>query len=197
MNTFLHYLARFTYAPRSAVRDLKEDPNSVRYGVWSILFISVLYSLSSLGNHFFGYRQCCWVDPLIKVPEASYWLIQTSWEIPLMFTFAILPAGIADRLTFRKAVPSSYFRLFAAMGFITFTVQFLNMWLPETIGLLIGRDFLPQIFNDLRQAIFVPWWLGLATLSVAIMADTPWVKAFLVSLVSYIPLPALVALLIR
>lgn len=197
MKAFFHYLARFTYAPRSAVRDLREDPNAVKYGVWAILFISVLYSLTSLGYHFFGYRQCCYVEPLIKIPETSYWLVQTSWEIPLMFTFAILPAGLADLLTFRKTAPSSYLRLFAAMGFITFTVQFLNMWLPETIGLLIGRDFLPQFLNDFRQAIFVPWWLGLATLSVVIMAEVPWLKGFLVSLVSFIPLPALVALLIR
>lgn len=197
MIPFFGYLAGFLYKPRSSLGKLSSDPKAVKYGVWAILLISLLYSLTSLGLHFFGYRDCCYVEPLIKVPEKSYWLIQTAWELPLMFLFAILPAGIADLLTHAQGRPSNYLRLFAAMGFITFTVQFLNMWLPETISLLIGRDFLPQIVHDIRQAIFIPWWLALTTLSVAVMAGVSHLRAFMVSFVSFLPLAALIALLIR
>lgn len=197
MKTFLTYLAGFHYRPRSSVQELYKDPNAVKYGIWSILLISVFYSFTSVGLHFFGYVECCYVEPLIKIPESSYWLIQTSWEIPLMFAFSILPAGIADLLTYTKSRPSNFLQLFSAMGFAVFTVQFLNMWLPETIGLLIGSDFLPQIVHDIRQIILVPWWLLLMTLSISIMTQTPWLKAFLVSLVSFLPVAALVILLVR
>jgi hypothetical protein len=171
--------------------------NAVKYGSWAILLISILYSLTSVGLHFFGYRQCCYVEPLIKIPEASYWLVQTAWEIPLMFAFAIVPAGIADLLTYIKDRPSCFPKLFAAMGFAAFTVQFLNMWLPETVGLLIGRDFLPRLVNALRQIVLVPWWLLLMTLSIGEMTETSWRKAFLVSVVSFLPVAALVVLLVR
>lgn len=183
---FLIYLAGFFYRPRWAIRDLKGNKSAVTYGIWAILAISVLYSVTS-ALLYFSDLKCCWAQPFLNVPEEKYWLVQIIWELPLMFLFAALPSALIELLSHASNKESHFKQLFASMGFTVITVQLLNMWLPETLMALTNSQFLPPIINSIRVYIFVPWALLLTTLTTREIKGLGWLHSLAISFIAFMP----------
>lgn len=193
---FITYLTGFFYRPIQTIRQLKDDKSAVTYGVWAILAISILYSITS-ALLYFSDLKCCWMEPFLNIPEEKYWLIQIIWEMPLMFLFAALPSAIIEIVTHPKNNQSHFKQLFASMGYAIITVQLLNMWLPETLIALANKNFIPEIINTIRVDIFIPWGLLLTALATREIKGLTWLQSIAVSLIAFMPNVALAFAVIR
>lgn len=197
MTQYLHYLSGFFYQPHVVIKQLKNDRNAVPYGVSSLMLISLLYMATSAALYF-SPIECCVIEPFVKVPADVYWLVQIIWEIPLMFILAIIPAALVEIFTDRQKRESDFKQLFACMGFIVIVVQLINMWFPETIMAIVGRnDFLPPVVNSLRVYIFIPWLIFLFTLSVKEIKALSWVRSVLLAFLTTLPGMIIVMIFVR
>jgi len=86
---FAGFLKTF-YAPRGLYQAISQGQ---RYDSWlCVLSYSLFYVGGSLWLYFKGYTP--FVTPWLKIPESSYYLVQSVYILPLVFAMWILATGI-------------------------------------------------------------------------------------------------------
>jgi hypothetical protein len=119
LKVFLRDFARVYTSPHRLYREMAAGRSS---GSWiCVLVYCVVYELGALWLYFAGFTP--FVDPWLKIPPESYYLVEALYILPLVFVVWILGAGVLHVLgRYLFAGKGSFENVFAMTGY--------SLWAP-------------------------------------------------------------------
>ena len=181
--TYPNYALGIIIRPSRTVRNLLENPNRLKIGLFGVLTLGILYSISCL----IGYAQG--IHPTgawLNIPLESYYLYEGIFMIPVALTSWLLMGCVIYFM-----LPRTHLRFEDVLGVIGLPYGILVlpfMWLPEiivTIGFphLWGSDPLWLTIEPIRIALGTIWIYLVCALSVKELYRISWSRALAVTLV--------------
>jgi hypothetical protein len=197
LNKIIKYFFLPVYRPVSGMHDLIQDNRKIGYSILIFLFLGIIYTFSVQLAFMKGLGAN--VEPFIKIPAVEYYYWQRFYQIPFFFLTSIIFAGLVRLLSITfsgKGTFEDHFCLFCVVQ--TFPML-ITMWLPETIYFVFFNQatIFPGWVDITRQIIGILWPLILMVIGIMIIEKIKWYAATLTTLISSIPIIALMVIFIR
>ena len=181
--TYLNYAIGIIIRPQETVKNLTENPNRFKVGLFGVLTLGILYSISC----FIGYAQG--IHPTgawLKIPLDSYYLFEGIFMIPVAIASWLLMG-----CTVYFILPRTHLRFEDVLGIIGLPYGILVlpfMWLPEiiiSIGFphLWGSDPVWLTIEPIRVALGTIWVYIICTLAIKELYRISWARALGVTLI--------------
>jgi hypothetical protein len=209
MNSFWSYFLGFFYKPRSTFTRLLSDPRQLSLGLKSVLLMSILYTLTTLGYVVAGASPL--MPPVIGIPAKSYYLWELFFQIPVFFLGWLLASGLAQALNKLFKGNGTFQEHLAVLGFALNTPWYIT-WLVDTIiallyllhvitqekwAAIIAHAGTWQAFNYSYPLVALIWLFFLVALALRAVQKLKWWQIVINSAISVIVLQVVMTIFVR
>jgi hypothetical protein len=180
---YLSYAIGIVSHPSKTVANLVGDPNNLRVGLFGVMTLGILYSISC----FIGYLQG--IQPsnsLLRLPLESYYLYEASFMLPVTLASWILGGTIIYFSLPRRGI--KYEDVLGVLGLPYGILVLPFMWLPEIIVTIAfphlwGSDPTWLMVEPVRVTLGSAWVYIGCSLAVKELYKLSWRRALLHTLI--------------
>ena len=197
-----HYLLEFIIHPKRASTEIAGDRSGLWAGLWSVIIIYLLYSVSVLIAYLIGHEPV--TTPFLPIPLEKWYLVQTFTTLPVGMAGFVSYSGLAYLLCKAAKGKGGFDQTFASQAFTIHIPVFIFMWIPETFvaPFLIVNGIQPFPWPDwveYLRVFILPfiWMFIMSSVALSRIHEIQWWKSFIFMLVSLVPTAGIMAVFIR
>lgn len=196
--TFVEALGGVVVHPFFTMKVLSVHPSGVKWGLYSVTLLGLLYTLTVAGLYGIGVGAT--VSPWLRIPAEEYYFWEIFMVFPVYFGVWVLGAGFVQLVSRPLGGSGSFEGTLATLGF-AMTIPWYVTWVVETLGMiLVMMDVITlaqwqdvaenhtvgKVFAIAYQLIAMVWLIVLMPIAVRSSQGLTAIPSFVVGMVTLI-----------
>lgn len=175
----------FTYAwwwivrPGKAAEDQLYEKRNIWIGFWAVMIFGLLYSIAAVLLYITGFEPR--FDPILPIPDVSYYFWQTFFTIPWAAASWFLAGAVVHLWNYIFNRKRRLADILGPLGFASVIPWFFFTWLPEAIVAPILGPWVfppwPMWAEVVRQVIPALWMSALIFIAARKVYEASWWRA--------------------